>query len=141
MKNCVICTLTRYPGHCLHILYHSLTCNADMTMRVLKWHPNLLLPSTVDHDHECMDWDRIDAWAKERYVDTATPGLLVHPTKGMYCGMNTDEFQYLILIVRRSVSRREVCGARRGVRYCLCLLGLVVRISQYFLFHWFQTVV
>ena len=53
-----------------------------MTIRVMKWHPNVLLPSPVDHDHECMSWDRIDEWAKERHVDTATPGLLVHPTKG-----------------------------------------------------------
>ncbi|KAM0802734.1 hypothetical protein BDR22DRAFT_842113 [Usnea florida] len=71
-----------HARHCLHTLYHSLTCNADMTIRVMRWHPNSLLPSPVDHEHECMDWDRIDAWAKERYVNTATPGLLVHPTKG-----------------------------------------------------------
>ena len=73
---------TFVPGHCLHELYHSLTCNPDMTIRVMKWHPNVVLPSPVDHEHECMDWDRIDAWARERYVDTATPGLLVHPTQG-----------------------------------------------------------
>ncbi|CAD6579897.1 MAG: hypothetical protein ASARMPRED_009288 [Alectoria sarmentosa] len=71
-----------HARHCLHNLYHSLTCNADMTIRVMRWHPNGLLPSPVDHEHECMDWDRIDEWAKERYVDTATPGLLVHPTRG-----------------------------------------------------------
>ena len=72
-------------------MYHSLTCNPDMTIRVLKWHPNSLLPSPVDHEHECMDWDRIDEWAKERYVDTATPGLLVHPTKGRCWYMKNQE--------------------------------------------------
>ena len=71
-------------GHCLHNLYHSVTCNADMTIRVMRWHPDLLLPSPVDHEHECMNWDLIDEWAKERYVDTATPGLLVHPTRGKH---------------------------------------------------------
>ncbi|CAF9932234.1 MAG: hypothetical protein ALECFALPRED_005245 [Alectoria fallacina] len=71
-----------HARHCLHNLYHSLTCNADMTIRVMRWHPNVLLPSPVDHEHECMDWDSIDEWAKERYVNTATPGLLVHPTRG-----------------------------------------------------------
>ena len=83
------CRLTAYLGHCLHNLHHSLTCNADMTIRVMRWHPNLLLPSPIDHEHECMNWDSIDEWAKERYVDTATPGLLVHPTKGkFYFGRN-----------------------------------------------------
>ena len=48
----------------------------------MRWYPNLLLPSPVDRDHECIDWDSIERWAMERYVDTATPGLLVHPTKG-----------------------------------------------------------
>ena len=74
--------LIAIPGHCLHNLGHSVTCNADMTIRVMKWHPHVLLPSPVDHEHECMDWNRIDDWAKERYVDTAVKGLLVHPTKG-----------------------------------------------------------
>ncbi|KAL9076822.1 MAG: hypothetical protein Q9161_000807 [Pseudevernia consocians] len=55
-----------------------------MTIRVLRWHPTLLLPSPIDHEHECMSWDSIDEWAKERYVDTVTPGLLVHPTQGKY---------------------------------------------------------
>ncbi|MCJ1313610.1 hypothetical protein MMC25_007289 [Agyrium rufum] len=71
-----------HTRHCLHNLAHSLTCNADMTIRVMKWNPNVLLPSPVDHEHECMNWDRIEAWAKERSVDTAAPGLLVHPTRG-----------------------------------------------------------
>ena len=69
-------------GHCLHNLYHSITCKADMAIRVMSWQPDILLPSPVDHEHECMDWGKIDAWAKERYVDTAIPGLLVHPTRG-----------------------------------------------------------
>ena len=50
----------------------------------MRWHPNLLLPSPVDHDHECINWDNIERWAMERYVDTVTPGLLVHPTKGTF---------------------------------------------------------
>lgn len=69
-------------GHCLHNLFHSVSCSADMTIRVLRWHPNVLLPSPVDHEHECMNWEKIDDWAKKRYVDTAQPGLLIHPTRG-----------------------------------------------------------
>ena len=53
-----------------------------MSMRVMKWSPYTILPSAVDHDHECMNWDSIEAWALERAVDTGAPGLLVHPTKG-----------------------------------------------------------
>jgi hypothetical protein len=55
-----------------------------MTMRVMRWHPNTKAPTPVDHEHECMNWDQIEAWAQERYVDPATPGLLIHPTKGEY---------------------------------------------------------
>ena len=84
--------LTTWPGHCLHNLYRSLTCHPDMTIRVMRWHPNLLLPSPMDHEHECMDWDSIDEWAKERYVNTATPGLLVHPTKGKHCRVRVWSF-------------------------------------------------
>lgn len=36
-----------------------------------------------------MNWDGIDEWAKERYVNTAIPGLLVHPTKGKYYRVRT----------------------------------------------------
>ena len=66
-----------------------------------------------------MSWDRIDAWAKERYVDTATPGLLVHPTKGKYCCLRVEDLEYLRLRIRGGFSWGEVCGARRGMRYCL----------------------
>ena len=55
-----------------------------MTIRVMRWLPNTILPSPVDHEHECVSWESIENWAGERYVDTGIPGLLVHPTMGMF---------------------------------------------------------
>ncbi|KAF2725971.1 hypothetical protein K431DRAFT_280701, partial [Polychaeton citri CBS 116435] len=52
------------------------------TIRTMRWHPHSILPSPVDHEHECINWEAIDEWAGERFVDTSIPGLLVHPTKG-----------------------------------------------------------
>ncbi|KAL6716424.1 hypothetical protein ACLMJK_005991 [Lecanora helva] len=71
-----------HARHCLHNLDHSLTCNADMTMRVMRWHPHSVYPSPVDHEHECVNMESIEEWAKERYVDPETLAMLVHPTKG-----------------------------------------------------------
>ena len=66
-----------------------------------------------------MNWDSIDEWAKERYVDTATPGLLVHPTKGKYLCIRKEDLLSLIVRNRGGVPWREVCGGRRGIRYCM----------------------
>ncbi|MCJ1246686.1 hypothetical protein MMC30_003895 [Trapelia coarctata] len=71
-----------HTRHCLLNLAHSVTCSGDMTIRVMRWLPNSLLPSPVDHEHECRSWDRIDGWAKARAVDTAVEGMLVHPVMG-----------------------------------------------------------
>jgi len=55
-----------------------------MTIRVMRWLPNSILPSPVDHEHECRSWDRIDEWAKARAVDTGAQGMLVHPSMGKF---------------------------------------------------------
>lgn len=32
--------------------------------------------------HECINWDRLDHWMKERSFDPAAPGVMIHPTLG-----------------------------------------------------------
>ena len=48
----------------------------------MQWDPDQLLPSPVEKEHECRNFERIEEWAKDRWVDTGAPGLLVHPILG-----------------------------------------------------------
>ena len=53
-----------------------------MSIRVMQWLPDQLLPAPVDTAHECRSWDKIDGWAKERSVNTGAEGMVVHPVLG-----------------------------------------------------------
>ena len=53
-----------------------------MSIRVMQWVPDQILPSPVDTHHECRSWKKIDDWAKERSVDTGAEGMIVHPLLG-----------------------------------------------------------
>ncbi|MCJ1319440.1 hypothetical protein MMC15_004776 [Xylographa vitiligo] len=72
----------QWTGHCLHNIAHSVTCGADMTIRIMQWLPDQLLPNPVDHEHECRSEGAINQWAYKRRVNTRAPGMLVHPILG-----------------------------------------------------------
>lgn len=34
--------------------------------------------------HQCVQWDKIDSWMKERSLNVFAPGVIVHPTLGKH---------------------------------------------------------
>ena len=39
--------------------------------------------SKDDSVHECVNWEKVDDWAKQRSFDPMQPGYLNHPTLGL----------------------------------------------------------
>ena len=58
-------------------------CHADLGLITFQWSPDSLVPIANATTHQCVKWDKIDAWTRARTVDMMKPGWLVHPTKGM----------------------------------------------------------
>ncbi|PQE26198.1 Tat pathway signal sequence protein [Rutstroemia sp. NJR-2017a BBW] len=58
-------------------------CHGDIGIVTYQWSEESLMPVTNQTTHQCINWDRLDKWSKERSVDMMKPGWLVHPTKDM----------------------------------------------------------
>lgn len=55
----------------------------------LHYHANISdrtrIPIGLDEGHhQCVQWDKIDKWMKERSIDVFAPGVIVHPVLGNY---------------------------------------------------------
>ena len=59
-------------------------CKADVALLTFDWVDNDRAPKpNFDIQHECKNWESIDAWAKEHAFDIFDETMLVHPTLGM----------------------------------------------------------
>ncbi|MCJ1403416.1 hypothetical protein MMC11_006639 [Xylographa trunciseda] len=67
--------------HCLDFLRQASICHGDIGLITFEWAANSRLPVANATSHECVNWDRLDAWTKDNSVDMFTAGL-VHPTLG-----------------------------------------------------------
>jgi len=84
--------------HCLDFLRQSAMCHGDIGLVTFQWTPDSLIPVSNATVHECVNWDAIDKWTKERTVDMMKPGWLIHPTKGV-----------LIILLRFGWERETNC--------------------------------
>lgn len=75
-------------------------CNPDLSVFPMQWGATYVseflekhnasnspdstrLPIGLDEGHhQCLQWDKIDSWAKERSLDVFAPGVIVHPALG-----------------------------------------------------------
>ena len=58
-------------------------CQGDTSLLTMRWGKQQAIPlANFSSPHQCVDWDRLDAWAQERSVDVFQPGMLVHPKFG-----------------------------------------------------------
>jgi hypothetical protein len=58
-------------------------CQADMTLIPFRWGKIQAKPiANFRASHSCVNWDHINDWAGQHYVDAFEPGMLVHPTLG-----------------------------------------------------------
>ena len=61
-------------------------CKADVSLLTFDWVDNDRAPKpdfVIEHD--CYNWERVEAWAKEHAFDIFDETMLVHPTLGSFC--------------------------------------------------------
>ena len=75
--------LTWMADHCLDMLRQSIQCAGDTSLLTMKWQKKDRIPTgNFTSSHTCVNWERLDHWAEDRWVDVMKPGYLVHPTLG-----------------------------------------------------------
>jgi hypothetical protein len=75
-------TADSHTEHCIDFLRQSAMCHGDVGLITFEWSPTNLIPIANGTSHQCVNWEKLDAWTKERSVDMLQPGWLVHPTLG-----------------------------------------------------------
>lgn len=66
----------------MNTLKNFATCHGDVGLITYAWAANSSKPSAKATVHQCIKWDKLAQWTKERAFDMFKPGLLVHPKLG-----------------------------------------------------------
>ena len=66
--------------HCLEYWREAAMCRGDMTLSTFFWNQTFAT-SRVYSDHECVDWERQDAWARTRMLNIQDTGVLEAPPR------------------------------------------------------------
>ncbi|KAL4865662.1 hypothetical protein BDV12DRAFT_174323 [Aspergillus spectabilis] len=64
-----------HVDHCLEYWREAAMCRGDTTLATFRWVDGLPY-SRVYSDHECVNWEAIDKWARERMVDMSDYSIL-----------------------------------------------------------------
>jgi hypothetical protein len=65
-------------------LRQGVMCRGDISLVTIRWQASQKLPvADFSAPHECVNFDSLNEWARERRINAMEPGLLVHPTLGM----------------------------------------------------------
>ncbi|PSS12325.1 hypothetical protein M430DRAFT_68579 [Amorphotheca resinae ATCC 22711] len=84
-------SLIDHADHCIESLRQSIMCNPDLSILTYKWLPNIRGPwPDFETEHQCVNWDKIDAWSGQRAFNMFDPKFLVHPTLGPTFGKPTS---------------------------------------------------
>ena len=60
-------------------------CRAEVTMTTYDWDPKKIYPQPhLAYEHECVNFEALDDWAKSRSFDITDPKYFVHPTLGEF---------------------------------------------------------
>lgn len=60
-------------------------CHADISIYTYDWIPGYRKPwPNFKVDHECVNWDILNGWAKERAFSLFDQKSLVHPELGLF---------------------------------------------------------
>ncbi|KND91184.1 hypothetical protein TOPH_04037 [Tolypocladium ophioglossoides CBS 100239] len=79
--------LSTHINHCMDVVRQSIMCRADLSPMTFFWTPNSRVPETdFNTPHECVNWDKVEAWLEERRIDIYAPGVLNHPVFGALRG-------------------------------------------------------
>ncbi len=72
----------RNTEHCISTLRKFALCHGDIGLITYSWSPLTPKPQANGTAHQCVNWEKLHTWTKERSVDMFEKGLLVHPTLG-----------------------------------------------------------
>jgi len=72
-----------HSEHCIDFLRQSSMCHGDIGLITFEWSPTNRIPVANATTHQCVDWNKLDRWTKDRSVDMMQPGWLVHPQLGL----------------------------------------------------------
>ena len=71
--------------HCIEVLRQGVMCRGDISLVTIRWQEHFKLPvADFTAPHECVNFDALNEWARERRINAMEPGLLVHPTLGKH---------------------------------------------------------
>ena len=62
--------------HCFEYWREAAMCRGDTTLATFRWKDGLPY-SRVYSDHECVNWELLDKWARERMVDMSDYSVFV----------------------------------------------------------------
>ncbi|KAI6716189.1 hypothetical protein JHW43_001292 [Diplocarpon mali] len=72
-----------HANHCIEMLRQVIMCKGDTALMTYEWLPDFPGPwPNFGIQHECVNWERIDDWSKERSINIFDPKFLQHPKFG-----------------------------------------------------------
>ncbi|KAH7348464.1 hypothetical protein BKA65DRAFT_476878 [Rhexocercosporidium sp. MPI-PUGE-AT-0058] len=81
-----------HVNHCIEMLRQVVMCKADTALMTYEWLSDFPGPwPNFGIQHECVNWEKIDNWSKERSIDIFDPKYLHHPKFGRSFDVNLDE--------------------------------------------------
>lgn len=67
----------------MDLIRQGLQCQGDITLLTMRWGKYQAVPlGNFSAPHECVNWDSLQDWSKERSLDMFAEGMLVHPIYG-----------------------------------------------------------
>ena len=72
------------PDHCIEMMRVSIMCRGDPSLSTFKWLPGepLRLTAVAMGHHQCVNWDSLLAWVRQRAIPLFEPGTLAEPEIG-----------------------------------------------------------
>ncbi|KAI0521646.1 hypothetical protein F5B22DRAFT_643821 [Xylaria bambusicola] len=82
-----------HAQHCMDRLRQSIQCRGDISVATYLWGVRQAVPiGNFTSLHECVNWDALHDWSRDKMVDVFEPGLLIHPTLGpAYASYGTNK--------------------------------------------------
>ena len=81
-----------HSEHCIDFLRQSIMCLGDVGLITFEWSPDNLIPVANATTHQCVNWESLDVWTKERAVDMYKKDYLIHPKFGKFVTCQCDVF-------------------------------------------------
>ena len=69
--------------HCIDVLRQAILCHADVSLFTLQWSQAEPMPrADFSNEHDCVNWDVLNAWAADRTIPQDKMKSLRHPLFG-----------------------------------------------------------